>query len=57
MTRPLSVPQRRALDRLLARRFPATDHREVVGNTMLVGLVILVAVLIVGVVTCGGPNR
>lgn len=55
--RPLTAPQREALDRMLARQFPRQDSREVVGNLMLVGLCLMVAALIVGVLMWAGPQR
>lgn len=54
--RALTIRQREALDRLLATKFPRQDCREVTGNAMLVGVVVLVFAIAAGVLIFGGPR-
>lgn len=55
--RPLTISQREALDRALAKRYPRSDSREVVGNAMLISVVVLAFAIAAGVVIFGGPVR
>ncbi len=53
MSRPLTHPERKALD----RKFPRTDAREVIGNAMLVGTVVMAAIGLACLLIFGGPAR
>lgn len=54
--RPLTNREREALDRLLATKFPRADYREIVGNAMLAGVAIVVAIGLACLLVFGGPR-